>query len=429
MESSRRGIALILVLWILAALIVLALGLGVTVRSEVQIARNYADLVRCRWAARAGVNSAISKIERLAEQPGGYLTSASPPRRIEPGEFGSTLSSEEQQINLGDASFEVKIEDEAGKVNINAAPGGALEALFGEREIADCIIDWRDKDNLPQSLGAETQYYSRLGKPYRAKNAPFDTVGELVLVKGVTSEMLSAPLAANGRTLGDLITVYSYDKNLAADGKKRIDIRTASKEELKAKLGDVLTDQDIDAITKWRGDKETPSKPGEEKPPSPVRGAENPPKPDEEKTPSPSRGKGFRSAAEIANVPGLSREKVQRIYDRITASDAKVRPGRININTAPAEVLAVAPGLDGKSAEEIVAYREENGPFEDVGRLLAVKAISEQAFAKSADYLTARSCVFKLISTGRLAREQSSLVIMCIVDINDGKAQIRYWRE
>ncbi|HUV04716.1 MAG TPA: helix-hairpin-helix domain-containing protein [Armatimonadota bacterium] len=401
MRSSRQGIALILVLWVLAALIVLALGLGVTVRSEVQISRNYADLIRCRWAARAGINSAIGEIERLAKQPSVYL-----------GELGRTLSSDELGIDLGGASFEVAIEDEAGKVNINAAPASVLEALFGDREIADCIRDWRDKDDIPRSLGAETKYYSRLRTPYLAKNAPFDTVGELSLVKGITSEILSGPADAGERSLNTFITVYSYSKNVAADGKKRIDIRTASKEQLKAELGDVLTDQDIEAIIKWRDGN-----------------AAAPAEPPEGERPSSGREEKLRSAGEIAAVPGLSREKARLIYDRITASDAKVQPGRININTAPAEALAAVPGLDSRLAEEIVTYREANGPFEDVGQLLEVSDLNADAFAKAADLLTVRSGVFKIVSTGRLAGQQSSGVITCVVDATDGKAKIRYWQE
>ncbi len=49
-------------------------------------------------------------------------------------------------------------------------------------------------------------------------------------------------------------------------------------------------------------------------------------------------------------------------------------PGRVNINTADAEVLATLPGIGPKRASAIVAYREENGPFpvvEALGRKTA----------------------------------------------------------
>ena len=381
--SDNRGWALALTLWILAALIVLAAGLGMMARTEAQISRNFGNLVRCRWAARAGENRAVIEIETLAKEPQTYLDAQ-----------GLTLSSDEEEIDLGDESYEVVIQDEAGKLNISSAPHSALEALFGSREIADCIVDWRDKDDTPQPLGAESQYYASLPKPYRSKNAPFDTVGELLLVRGVTEELLSSPATADGRPLSDLLTVYSWDKNVTVDGKERINVQTAGKEQLKSKLGDVLTDQDLDAIIKQR---------------------------DKQK---------FKAAAEIVLVRELPREKIRRVYDRVTVSDKKTLPGRVNINTAQVEVLSVLPGMDQSTAEGIVAHRMSNGPFDNVGELLAVNAVTPQIFSKCADLLTVRSRVFKVISTGRLARERSSRSVTCVVDVTEGKsAQIKYWQE
>ena len=281
-DSNRRGTALVLTLWILAALVVLAAGLGMMARTEAQISRNFGNLVRCRWAALAGENRAVIEIETLAQEPRTYL-----------GEQGLALSSDEEEIDLSDESYDVVIEDEAGKLNINSAPRSALEALFGSREIADCIVDWRDKDDTPRPLGAESQYYSSLRTPYSSKNGPFDTVGELLLVKEITKETLSIPATADGRPLSDLLTVYSWDKNVTVDGKERVNIQTAAKEQLKAAFGEVLTDPDIDAIIKHRGTQE------------------------------------FKAAAEIALVPELPRDKVRRIYDRITVSDKKTLPGRV----------------------------------------------------------------------------------------------------
>ena len=56
-------------------------------------------------------------------------------------------------------------------------------------EIAAAIIDWIDQDDNTES-GAETDYYATLDPPYAAKNGPFDTIEELLLVKGVTPEIL-----------------------------------------------------------------------------------------------------------------------------------------------------------------------------------------------------------------------------------------------
>ncbi|MCL6629254.1 MAG: general secretion pathway protein GspK [Armatimonadetes bacterium] len=394
MVSNHRGIALILTLWVLAALIVLALALGMTARTEVQVSRNYADLIRCRWAARAGVTAALAHVQEIAQLPWVGFE-----------QLDQVLDASEQGIDLGDASFEVRIEDEASKVNVNVVSAATLEALFDNKEIADSIIDWRDKDDIPRAFGAETQYYSSLRVPYSPKNAHFDTVGELMLVKGVMDQIRTDPVTSDGKALIDLLTVYSHSANVSADDKQRVNINTASRDELKAELGDVLTDRDIEAIVRSRdGSSDSSGR-------------------------STTRRRKFKSAGELLLVRGIKREKVKQVFDRITVNDKRNLPGLINVNTAPAEVLAAVPGLDRNIAKEIVAYRNANGSFQDVGGLLDLNEITNRAFARASDYLTTRSKVFKIISTGRSANGRSSLVITCVVDLSKGRPQIKYWQE
>ncbi len=94
------------------------------------------------------------------------------------------------------------ITDESAKLNLNTATPDQLLKLVshavGENDqvdpqiIVDAIIDWRDSDATPsgEDAGTEGEYYRSLEKPYRVKNAPLDTVEELLLVKGVTPEVL-----------------------------------------------------------------------------------------------------------------------------------------------------------------------------------------------------------------------------------------------
>jgi general secretion pathway protein K len=377
--NNRRGMALVLTLWILCALVILAAGLAMTAHTEIQVSRNYADTVQCRLAAHGGVNRGLADVE----DPGFAAQGA-----------GTELSSTEDGLDLGDASFVVQIQDEAGKVNINTAPESVLEAVFGSKEIAAAIVDWRDKDDDPRPVGAESEYYSGLEKPYHTRNESFITVREVLLVKGITKEALSSPATADGRTLEDMLTVYSRDKNVDAAGQERINIKTATKEVMKSRLGDALTDTDIDSVISWRGTR------------------------------------SLSSASEIALAPGLGRDKVKKIFDRITASDDKVRSGLVNINTAPAELLAALPGFDRRISEEVVSYRDLEGPLKDVGQLLDIPAVSTDVFARAADLLTARSRVFKIVSEGKVTRTASSESVVCVVDVTDGSAaQIKYWRE
>jgi general secretion pathway protein K len=55
--------------------------------------------------------------------------------------------------------------------------------------IVDSILDWRDSDDFHRLHGAENNYYQSLPNPYACKNAAFDAVEELLLVRGMRPEL------------------------------------------------------------------------------------------------------------------------------------------------------------------------------------------------------------------------------------------------
>lgn len=61
----------------------------------------------------------------------------------------------------------------------------------------------------------------------------------------------------------------------------------------------------------------------------------------------------------------------------------------VDINTADAEALASAiDGVGLKKARDIVAYRQQNGPFTSVDELTRVKGIGERTVEMSRKNLT-----------------------------------------
>ena len=57
-----------------------------------------------------------------------------------------------------------------------------------------------DADDEPRELGAEIDYYSALAPAYAPKNGPLETVEELLLVRGVTPQLLfGADINRNGQ--------------------------------------------------------------------------------------------------------------------------------------------------------------------------------------------------------------------------------------
>ncbi|MEK7731034.1 MAG: hypothetical protein AAB363_04180, partial [Planctomycetota bacterium] len=145
--------------------------------------------------------------------------------------------------------------------NLNTATEGQLlklvetvvtgqeeEDQLDPRAIVDAIVDWRDGDSKPTGEAGDTEeaYYRSLDKPYRVKNGPFSTVEELLLVKGVTGQVLfGEDFDRNGlltpneddgddtfppdnqdgilnRGLFPYLTVMSYDNNTSNDNRPRV---------------------------------------------------------------------------------------------------------------------------------------------------------------------------------------------------------------
>jgi general secretion pathway protein K len=384
MARKQRGIALITAIWVLAVLVILVGGFAAMVHGDVAIARNYGEIARARWAARSGLRVA----EAAMVNPETPFTLGT--------ETALVFTPADGDDTLAGMTYQATVTDEAGRINLNTATAETL-AVYFTPDVVDAIIDWRDDDDTPRSDGAEDDYYMSLDPPYHCRNGAFATVHELRLVKGVTQALLDAPMGDGGPKLDDLLTVSSHDANTDATGKARVNVKTASKEALTQALGDVLKAPEIDAIIKQRGTMP------------------------------------FTSPADLLRVPGLAKTTVAQIFDRVTTSDAKDRAGLVNINTAPAEVLAAVPGLDAATAQTIVTTRAAQGePFKDVGALLAVDGLGDEAFMKAADTLTARSQTYRILAVGQDS-DKLSATVTCIneIETTGGTRSTRplYWRE
>ena len=91
----------------------------------------------------------------------------------------------------------VRIHDEGGKVDLNAADENTLKTIFrimGLVEaqfnpLTDAILDWRDQDDLKRSDGAELADYQALGLQSLPQNRQFLVMDEVLGVKGVTPDL------------------------------------------------------------------------------------------------------------------------------------------------------------------------------------------------------------------------------------------------
>lgn len=179
---QARGVALLLVLWLIALLTALIGGFAMTARVENLQGHVLSRGVVAGQAARAGIEYALARLGDT-DQRRRWLAD------------GRTYA-----WSFGEAKLEIRVVDEQGKIDLNAAQPALLAALFRtlgvERaeadRIAGAIVDWRDVDTLTQpGGGAEDGDYAGAERPYGAKDAPFETTAELQQVLGMTPALFA----------------------------------------------------------------------------------------------------------------------------------------------------------------------------------------------------------------------------------------------
>jgi type II secretory pathway component PulK len=186
---SDRGMAQLIVLWALLLLGTLAMSFSFSMRTEAQAARNGLDAARAYFQARTGISRAIA----LLSEP------------VTDNVLAEPLAGRDD-----DASYEVRIVSEGGKIDVNLVPEELLKAVLRngglspeEAEAAgDSILDWRDEDDMPRGNGAESAEYASLPVPVKPRNGKLASVDELLSVKGVKPDLyqrlLSKVFTVNG---------------------------------------------------------------------------------------------------------------------------------------------------------------------------------------------------------------------------------------
>jgi type II secretory pathway component PulK len=136
-----------------------------------------------------------------------------------------------------------RLTDEAAKINVNLAPLDLLlELEYLDEAMVASILDWIDEDDVPNPDGAEDDFYHALESPHNCKNAPLDSIDELLLIKGMLPQVFCEPMQTRcGDNQGDCVELSEL---LTVCGDGRININTASKHVLQAipLLGDAAVE-------------------------------------------------------------------------------------------------------------------------------------------------------------------------------------------
>jgi len=182
--SVQRGVALILVLWVIALLTIIAVALTAAQRTETTLAGNQLANVRFRAAAEAGVSFAI-------------LNLLAAPAVLDEEADIWVPDGVARLWKFGGETLMIRVFNETSRIDLNKAPRDLLAALAAalalpedeSTALADAIEDWRDADDLAQLNGAEDSDYEDAGRSYGAKDGPFDSVEELQQVLGVDADL------------------------------------------------------------------------------------------------------------------------------------------------------------------------------------------------------------------------------------------------
>lgn len=226
--GSNRGSILIISLWTLFLLTSFAVYLGEGIRQKIILVKRLEERDMLHYVSEAGIKRAITELKKMPQNT--YSTLMDPWAKNESAFFNVKVGrgrfnvyTERKDDLTGLINRQYGLSDEESKININRIDESTLRRFFQviaeqdeveAQELAAAIVDWRDADSqLSIPLGsAEDSYYKSLRYSYEAKDAEFDVIDELLLVKGVTRELFEK--------VRDFITIY---------GEGRVNINTASK--------------------------------------------------------------------------------------------------------------------------------------------------------------------------------------------------------
>ena len=218
-RPNERGVALLLALLVLALLVALILEFDSDARREYREAAAFRDNFKASVLSRAAVQAARAVLQQDLM------------RDKQTGQFydGPTdlWAFPIEKYAIGDGLMTAKIVDERGKLNLNdlastdpnARKDKALRVkrlfhlLQVNPDLVDAIADWVDADEIPEPAGAESNFYQSLRPPYRAANAPLQTLREMRLIKGMTPEIMDKLL--------QYVTVYPQE------GESKVNVNTA----------------------------------------------------------------------------------------------------------------------------------------------------------------------------------------------------------
>ena len=237
---SRRGSALLAVMWFSAALSAIAFTLSMTVRTELDRAGLNVDQTRAYFLAQGAIEIAAKRmLDRAVEEE-------------EFADQGFAAGQRAMEIPLPGGMANVEIIGNSGKLNIRTVPPEVLAQLLTASgaepgravSVAGRIAELRKRNRR----GERSAEFSSLPPSFSLSGSSFQQIEELLLVPGMTPELLYGSFV--GDRDGNLIHVDGLYHQVTMRGSGAIDANYASPALLEA-AG--LPPGEIERIRRMRG--------------------------------------------------------------------------------------------------------------------------------------------------------------------------------
>lgn len=413
MSSPRRGSVLLIVLVSVVLMALAAYAFTSMMLIEDDASRLVARQVQAKYLVDSGVDYVrlfVTQDYETLRAKGGLwnnpnyfqaiVVGIDPTNPELVGRFTVVAPSIDAEGNPG--GFRYGLFDESNKLNLNILtfvdsqmPGSARQLLMAlpqmTEDVADAILDWIDTDEEMREYGCEVGFYEGLAPPYQTKNGPLDSLDELLLVRGMTPQLLfgldtnrngildAEEMSADTTELeadmylgwANYLTLYSKESNLNQEGLVRVNLNNPDLVQLYTDLRAHFNEEWTRFIIQYRI--KGPYTPEEDDPePLPATQlltldldqepqftfsqvldlvdayttADNP-----EDAEQPLI---LRSPVSILNMPAT----FPILMAHATTFAGESIPGRLNIMQAPRRLLAGIPGMTEEVVEEILTRRE-----------------------------------------------------------------------
>lgn len=227
---SRRGMVLVFALWVLGILTILAVSVAAGIRQKIFLVARLDERSRMTYLLEAAVKKTAGYIHQQMEVSDFQLTPSVKMNLFNNTNELSSIALANDRAGVGyvmqDGSLRWGVVDEESKINLNKTNQVTLMNLLTSvlslkdedaSKLAVSLLDWRQYGEGEVTGFFSDDYYSNLQYPYPKKSADYETLDEILLVKGMNKQMYER--------LINYVTIY---------GDGAVNVNTASVEVLEA---------------------------------------------------------------------------------------------------------------------------------------------------------------------------------------------------